>query len=48
MINGGKMYKNINDIRQISLETSFCALGCSIEFYMFVFYKIEMRRPELL
>ena len=40
--------KNVQDLQKVCLEKSLCALGCFVEFYIFVFDEIDVGGPKLV
>ena len=45
---GGKMSKNVHDVRKVRLETTFCVYACFVKFYVFVLDEIHVRHSKLV
>lgn len=42
IIYAGQRSKNVHNVRKVCLETTLCVLGCFVEFYVFIFYTIDV------
>ena len=45
---GGQTSKNINDVRKVCLETTLYVLACFVDFYVFIFYEIDVGGPKII
>ena len=45
---GGQTSKNLDDVQKVCFDMTLCVIACFVEFYVFVFYEINVRGATLV